>query len=247
MGFDTYFGTDVPNWPPFCFIRDEKTIGIPTEFLDQKLVTINQASFQGPALKNWDLHNILPELERQVTQYIAERAQAKHPFLLYVPLTSPHTPLAVSETWRNITGLNNDYADFVSQTDAVIGQILAALKRNGLEENTMVIFTSDNGCGSYIGVKDLEAKGHFVSGGLRGYKGDVWEGANRVPFIVRYPGVARPGTTSNKLVMQADIMATIAEILGKKLPENVGEDSYSFLPLLKGSTRNTREQAIYCR
>lgn len=247
VGFDTYFGTDVPNWPPFCFIRDEKTVGIPTEFLDQKSVTINQASFQGPALKNWNLHNILPELERQASNYIREQARAKTPFLLYLPLTSPHTPLAVNEQWRNSSKLGNDYADFVIETDAAIGRILDAVKQSGIEKNTVVIFTSDNGCGNYIGVKELEAKEHFVSGGLRGYKGDVWEGANRVPFIVRYPGVTKPGSTSDQLVMQADILATISEIIGKKLPDDVGEDSYSFLPLLKGATTPTREQAIYCR
>ena len=247
VGFDTYFGTDVPNWPPFCFIRDEKTIGIPTEFLKQPLVTINQASFQGPALKDWKLELILPELEKEAVNYITKHASSSKPFLLYLPLTSPHTPLAIIEKWRNSSGLNNDYADFVIQTDATVGRILDALKQTGLENNTLVIFTSDNGCGSYIGVKDLEARGHYVSGGLRGYKGDVWEGANRVPFIVRYPGVAKAGSVCDKLVMQADFMATIAEIVGKKLPDNVGEDSYSFLPLLKGSNKATRENAIYCR
>ena len=247
VGFDTYFGTDVPNWPPFCFIRDEKTVGIPTEFLKDGLVTINQASFQGPALKDWKLEEILPELQTQAVNFITEQSKTNKPFLLYLPLTSPHTPLAVEAKWKNKSGLNNDYADFVMQTDAVVGKILDAIKQGGIEENTIVIFTSDNGCGNYIGVKDLEARGHYVSGGLRGYKGEVWEGGTRIPFIVRYPGTVKPGTVCDKLVLQADIMRTMADIFGKKLPANAGEDSYSLLPLLKGKNVNVRETAVYCR
>ena len=247
VGFDTYFGTDVPNWPPFCFIRDEKTVGIPTEFLRPGLVGINLASFQGPALKDWKLEEILPTLEAEAVKFISEQANSKKPFLLYLPLTSPHTPLSVVEKWKNRSGLNNDYADFVMQTDAVVGSILDAIKSSGIENNTLVIFTSDNGCGNYIGVKDLQSRGHFVSGGLRGYKGDIWEGGTRIPFIVRFPGVVKGGTVCDKLVSQADIMRTLAEILGKKLPANVGEDSYSLLPLLKGKDVTVRETSVYCR
>ena len=247
VGFDTYFGTDVPNWPPFCFIRDEKTVGIPTEFLKPGLVNINLASFQGPALKDWKLEGILPGLEAEAVKFIRERGKTKKPFLLYLPLTSPHTPLSVVEKWRNRSGLNNDYADFVMQTDAVVGSVLDAIKSSGIENNTLIIFTSDNGCGNYIGVKDLESRGHFVSGGLRGYKGDIWEGGTRIPFIVRFPGIVKAGTVCDKLVSQADIMRTLADILRKELPANVGEDSYSLLPLLKGQDTTVRETAVYCR
>jgi arylsulfatase A-like enzyme len=210
-------------------------------------VAINQASFQGPALKGWDLKQILPTLTKRATDFIATHAKDKQPFLLYFPLTSPHTPLAVTNEWKNKSGLNNAYADFVVQTDDVVGRVLDQLTVSGVEDNTVVIFLSDNGCGAYIGVKDLAAQGHKVSGPLRGYKGDVWEGGHRTPFIIRYPGVTKPGSVCDELVHQADIMATLSEIFNTRIPDNAGEDSFSLLPLLKGSLNPIRESAIVCR
>lgn len=247
VGFDSYFGTDVPNWPPFCFIQDERTVGIPTEFLPNDLITTNQASFQGPALKGWRLEDILQGLEKHAVGFINKQQKSEKPFLLYLSLTSPHTPLAVSGEWKDKSGLNNTYADFVMQTDAVVGSVVEALKQNGLDQNTLIVFTSDNGCGSYIGVEDLQARGHLVSGGLRGYKGDIWEGGSRIPFIIKYPGIAKPGSICDKLVLQADLIATFADIFGKKIPDNAGEDSYSLLPLLQGEKKAVREQAVTCR
>lgn len=247
VGFDYYFGTDVPNWPPFCFIENDRTVGIPTEFLRPGQVNINQASFQGPALKDWKLEEILPTLRDKAIAFIGNQAKAKQPFLLYLPLTSPHTPLAVNPEWKNKSGLNNDYADFVMETDEVVGRVLEALEKNGIANNTLVIFTSDNGCGPYIGVKDLELRGHYPSGPLRGYKGDAWEGGHRLPFIVKMPGVVKPGSACDQLISQTDIMATISDIFGKKLQANEGEDSYSMMPLLKGSKLPIRKNAINCR
>lgn len=247
LGFDYYFGTDVPNWPPFTYIENDRTLGMPTELLGGEQVNINQASFQGPALKGWDLKQILPEMTQRATNYIRKQAKNKQPFLLYFSLTAPHTPLAVSEHWKNKSRLNNEYADFVMQTDDAVGRLLKALRENGIEENTLVIFTSDNGCGPYIGARQLEEQGHFVSGPLRGYKGDVWEGGHRIPFIVRYPGIAPAGAVNNSLVLQADIMATLADILNHDLPENSGEDSFSFLSLLNGEKKGSRTSAITCR
>ena len=244
-GFDLYFGTDVPNHPPFCFIEKDRTIGIPTEFLPTRLVGNNQASIQGPALADWTLEPILPALGDRATAFITDSAKKPEPFLLYLPLTSPHTPLSVNEEWKGKSGLNL-FADFVMETDAVVGRVLDALEKSGEAENTMVIFTADNGCAPYIGVGDLEKRGHYPSGPLRGYKADAWEGGHRVPFIVRWPGKVEPGSTCDQLVQQADLIATFAEVLETQLPDNVGEDSFSLLPLLKGDDRPVRETAVNC-
>lgn len=244
-GFDTYFGTDVPNWPPYCFIENDRTIGIPSTFLPGKLFKNHLASQQGPALPDWPLEKILPTLGDKACTFIVEAAKKPEPFLLYMPLTAPHTPLAVTDEWKGKSGLI-PYADFVMQTDAVIGRVIEALEKSGAAGNTMVIFTSDNGCASYIGAKDMEAKGHFPSGPLRGYKFDVWEGGHREPFIVRWPGVVKSGSVCGQLVHQADIMATIADILAVKLPDNAGEDSFSFVPLLKGVDKPIRQHAVSC-
>lgn len=242
-GFDFYFGTDVPNWPPYCFIENDRTQGIPTEFLPATLLGNNQASTQGPALSGWTLEPILPALGDRAVRFIRESADQKQPFLLYMPLTSPHTPLAVNAEWKGKSGLNT-YADFVMETDAVVGRVLDALEASGAAASTLVVFTSDNGCAPYIGKADLEAMGHYPSGPLRGAKADAWEGGHRVPFIVRWPGVVKPGGVCGQLVSQADLLRTFAEVWGAALPDNAGEDSFSLLPLLEGEDRPVRENAV---
>jgi arylsulfatase A len=244
-GFDTYFGTDVPNWPPYCFIENDRTIGLPSAFLPRRLRSQRLAGLQGPALPDWKLEPILPTLGDRASQFITRQAEAAQPFFLYLSLTSPHTPLAVTDEWKGKSGLL-PYADFVMETDAVIGRVLKAIDASGAAGHTLVVFTSDNGCAPYIGAKELEQKGHFPSGPLRGYKGDAWEGGHRIPFIVRWPGIVRAGSECGQLVHHADLMATMAQILGGKLPTNAGEDSYSLLPLLKGGTQPAREYAISC-
>lgn len=243
-GFDEYFGTDVPNWPPYCFIEGDRTAGIPSELLPASKLVRNQASLQGPALPGWQLEAILPALGDRAARFIATQTAEKRPFLLYLPLTSPHTPLAVNAEWKGRSGLGSDYADFVMETDAVLGRVLDALKSSGVEKDTFVLFTSDNGCAAYIGVKELERQGHFPSGPLRDYKTSVYEGGHRVPFVVRWPAVVKPGSVSGQLVLQADAIATMAEILGAKLPENAGEDSFSLLPLLRGEDRPVRAHSV---
>jgi arylsulfatase A len=242
-GFDLYFGTDVPNWPPFCFIENDRTVGIPSGFLPARLVGNNQASNQGPALAGWTLEPILPALGDRAAAFIREAAAGEAPFLLFLPLTSPHTPLSVNEEWKGKSGLNL-YADFVMETDAVIGRVLAALEESGAAAETLVLFTADNGCAPYIGKPDLEKMGHYPSGPLRGAKADAWEGGHRVPFLVRWPGVVPPGSVCDQLVHQADLLRTFAEVLGTTLPENAGEDSVSLLPLLKGGSDPVRDHAV---
>lgn len=242
-GFDDYFGTDVPNWPPYCFLEQDRTLGVPSEFLPVSLFKNNQASVQGPALADWRLEPILPELGKRASGYIAAAAKSAKPFFLYMPLTSPHTPLAVNEAWKGQSKLNL-YADFVMETDDVVGQVVRAIDHSGIADRTLVIFTSDNGCAPYIGAGDLEAMGHYPSGPLRGYKSDVWEGGHRVPFIVRWPGRVEAQSSCSQLVHQADLMATCASIVGAKLAADEGEDSYSLLPLFDNRETAVREHAV---
>lgn len=269
VGFDEYFGTDVPNWPPYCFIENDQTIGIPSEFGAGNLFGKNQASLQGPSLKDWQLKKILPTLADRSIDFIERMANSKEPFLLYLPLTAPHTPLSVNKEWQGKSGLGL-YADLVMETDEVVGRVLEALKKNGLTDNTIVFFSSDNGCAPYVGNTTLEEatdttfrnwtwgrntkgelpaaameeKGHYSSAWFRGYKSDAWEGGHRIPLMVRWPGKVNPGTVSSKLVHQADIFATIAEILETTLPPDAGEDGFSLLPLLAGGEKPVRENAV---
>lgn len=244
-GFEHYFGTDVPNWPPYCFIQDDRTVGIPTDLLRREQLAAAQASFQGPALPGWRLDHVLGTLADRAVGYVRERARQAEPFLLYLALTTPHTPIAPSEPWRGRSGINA-YADLVMETDDVVGRVLEALEKSGIARNTLVFFSSDNGYETVVDIKPLQAAGHFPSGPLRGFKRDVWEGGHREPFIIRWPEVVRPGSVSDELVHQADLMATLADILGTTLPANAGEDSVSLLPLLRGGTSPVRRWAVSC-
>ncbi len=243
-GFDQYFGTDVPNWPPYCFIEDDRTVGVPSTFLPKELFRENLASLPGPAIEGWRLEGVLPALSERSCRYIKERAATNQPFFLYLPLTSPHTPLAVNEPWRGKSGLDSAVADLIMETDDAVGRVLSAIRESGIEDNTLVVFTSDNGFARYAGAKQLEEKGHFPSGPLRGYKADAWEGGHRVAFIARLPGVIRPNTECQQLVHHADFMATAADLLDAALPDNAAEDSFSLLPLLQGDPKAIREHAV---
>lgn len=244
-GFDRYFGTDVPNWPPYCFIENNRTVGIPSEYLPARFFQGKLASAHGPALPGWQLDPILPTLGSRAAAFIQEQAKAGQRFLLYLPLTAPHTPICPTAEWRGKSGLNA-YGDFVMEVDATVGTVLAAVRESGAEENTLVLFTSDNGCSPQADIKFLESQGHFPSGPLRGYKADVLEGGHRVPFLVRWPARVRAGSVCGQLVHHADLIATLADIFGIKLPDNAGEDSFSLLPLLGGENRPVREHAISC-
>jgi arylsulfatase A len=241
-GFESYFGTDVPNWPPFCFIENNRTVGIPSEWLPAALLNRNLASRPGPALHGWKLESILPALGDRAVGFIRESAREKRPFFLYLPLTSPHTPISVNDEWKGKSGLG-PYADFVMETDAVIGQILAALDQSGAAADTLVLLTSDNGCSPLADIPALQAKGHFPSGPLRGTKFDAWEGGHRVPFFVRWPCVVKPGGISGQLVHHADLMATVTAIIGEN-SDQAAEDSFNLLPLLRGSDAPVRQHAI---
>lgn len=250
-----YFGSDVPNWPPYCFIENDRTLGIPSEYADISLFggkealdkgwKANLASLQGPALEGWTLEPILPALRDRAVDFIQREAKTPEPFLLYMPLTTPHTPLSVNKEWVGKSGINA-LSDLIMETDAAVGAVLQALKNSGVSENTLIIFTSDNGTAHYAGVPEQEAYGHFPSGPLRGYKADAWEGGHRVPFIVKWPGVVAPGTVSDALVHQADLMATFAEVFGMELKPDEGEDSFSLMPIFEAEAESVREHAVSC-
>ncbi len=249
LGFDSYFGTDVPNYPPYCFIQNDRTVGIPSIPKPKGVYGTD-----GIMLPGWRLDAILPELARKSIEFIERCSREGRPFFLYLALTSPHTPLAVSESWRGKSELGL-YGDWVMQTDSVAGEVLRALDLYDQSGNTLVIFTSDNGCAPYIGidydaehpkmgrVRELEAKGHHPSGPYRGYKSDIWEGGHRVPFVARWPGVVTPDTRSDQVICLTDLKGTCAELTGAGIPADAGEDSVSMLPALKGQAQKPLREA----
>jgi arylsulfatase A-like enzyme len=189
---------------------------------------------------------MLPRLGAKSVQYIDQQREAAKngkPFFLYVPLTSPHTPIVPSEEWLGKSELGS-YGDFVMQTDAVVGDILTAIDQAGIANNTLVIFTADNGCSPAAKTESLEKQGHFASGPFRGYKADIWEGGHRVPFIVRWPALIPKGSASAQPICHVDLLATCADILKSKLPIDAAVDSVSILPALLGEEDKKIREAV---
>ncbi|MGC4013380.1 MAG: arylsulfatase [Luteolibacter sp.] len=242
-GFGYYFGTDVPNYPPYCFIENDRTVGTPDTPLPKELLGNNLASKPGPGIAGWDLEQILPGITDKACTYITTRAAADKPFFLFMPLTSPHTPLAVAPEWKGVTKLGL-YADFVAETDAMIGRVLEAIDKSGAGDRTLVFFSSDNGCAPYVGVPELEKEGHFPSADRRGYKADIFDGGHRVPLLARWPGKIQPGSTSSQMVSLVDLMATCSDLIGEKYPETAGEDSVSLTPVLLGKADKPVHEAL---
>ena len=237
-GFDHYFGTLVPNYPPYCFIENDRTLGIPSQRAERPRFNI-----PGPMVPDWQLVDVLPGITRHAVKWIEDTAKTKQPFFLYFSLTSPHYPVVPAPEFIGKSGAGA-YGDFVHQTDWSIGQVLDALQRSGAAENTLVIFTSDNGAevtgevnpGVYDRVQQF---GHRSSGDLRGAKRDAWEGGHRVPFIARWPGKIQAGAVSDETLCHVDFMATVAALLDAKLPDNAAEDSVNVLPVLLGQKAST--------
>jgi len=237
-GFLMFFGVDLPNYPPFTFIENNRVIPLPTARYhhDPQASNYQPRIFEDqPMAPGWRFEDILPAITRRAVQYIQERAKEKEPFFLYFSMTSPHEPVSPSKEFAGKSGIA-PIADFVMETDWSAGQLIQAVDESGIADNTIIIFTADNGHSGYTGWEQLVAAGHHPSGPYRGRKGDIWEGGHRVPFVVLWPGHVQPASSSRALLCLNDIFATCAELLGEKLPEDVAEDSFSFLPVLEGKS-----------
>jgi len=236
-GFDYYFGVDVPNYPPYCFIENQRMLGQPTV----RKTTRDLDGPPGPMLPGWKNDEVLASLTAKAVEHIGLRAQSKQPFFLYFPLTTPHEPLRPSARFLGKSGIGV-WADLMLETDWAVGEVLAALDRHKLSANTLVIFAGDNGHTAYAGLKELLQSGHRPCGVLRGYKADIYEGGHRVPFLARWPGKIRPGGTSAELICLNDMMRTCASIVGAQLPASSAEDSFDILPQLLGRAAVKRTQ-----
>ncbi|MDG1960408.1 MAG: arylsulfatase [Candidatus Binatia bacterium] len=228
-GFDLYFGDDVANFPPYAFIENDRLLAQPT--------ALPQGRWHGrpgPMVPGWDFHRVMPQITRRAVRFIEQQTPETR-FFLYFSLTAPHYPIVPLPRFRGVSDAGR-YGDFVHEVDWSVGEILEALRRRGLEEDTLVLFTSDNGAtgnGAFAKPRSLaERTGHRANGQWRGVKGDIWEGGHRVPLIARWPGRIPEGEISSQLVGLNDLFATVAEIVDFRVPRGAGEDSTSFLPLL---------------
>ena len=244
-GFDYYFGDSVINFPPYAWIENDRVLEAPTESLNLGKQKTKEGAWEfrpGPMVKGWDPYKVLPTLTSKTVQWIGEQKQ-EQPFFLYFALPLPHAPIIPNEEFQGKTQAGG-YGDFVFQTDWVVGQVLDKLKDKGLADNTIVVFTSDNGP-EYYAFDRVRNYNHRSMGRLRGLKRDIWEGGHRVPFAVRWPGIIQPGRVNHALISQVDLMATFASIVGYNLPDDAAEDSFDLLKLWQDNSDSTKVRQFH--
>ncbi len=243
IGFDSYFG--IPSsldFEPYLYFENDRVVEQPT--------SATQGSAQPPRGVFWrpgaiaphfQFPEVLPTLTARAVSTIRERGRSKQPFFLYFALSAPHTPWVPVAPFlgRSRAGL---YGDFVAQVDDTFGRVLQALDEAGIAENTLVILTSDNG--AHWTPEDKAAWPHRANASWRGMKADIWDAGHRIPFLARWPGKIRPGTVSDQLGCLTDLMATAADMVDFKLPNDAGEDSYDLLPALLARARSPIRKAI---
>ena len=251
VGFDYFFGLSASlDMVPYTFIENNRVAALP-DVPDMKFpMTAGRSggfTRTGPGAKDFAAVDVLPTLTKKAVELIARHASdAKQgkPFFLYLPLNSPHTPINPSPAWAGKSGLS-PYADFVMETDWAIGEVMRALAAQGLDQTTLLIVTSDNGCSPQANFEELLPLGHNPNHLFRGHKADIYEGGHHVPFLARWTGVTKPGTRYTPYVCLTDLMATVADILGHPLPAQAGEDSVSLLPALRGSAAPVRDTLVH--
>ena len=247
-GFDYYFGDTVINFPPYCWIENDKVVKAPDTLMQTgKWKKIKEGGWEcrpGPMVTGWDPYENIPTTTKKGVEYIEKAAEAEEPFFLYFAYPAPHAPIIPNDEFDGKSKAG-PYGDFVYETDHSIGQLLQALKDSGQAENTIVIFSADNGPEHYAYARDAKFD-HWSAHPFRGLKRDAYEGGHHVPFMIKYPGVTMAGTVNDALVSQIDIMATLASVVGYDLPEkNAAEDSHDLLPLLKGEVKSIRTSHIH--
>ncbi len=248
-GFDSFFGirasTDIP---PYFYIRGNQAVSPPTDTIESRN-TKGWSNIQG---EFWRAGGIAPELELKDVLprftdeaiHVIERHKKKssdQALFLYLAYPAPHTPWLPAKQFRGKSGAGM-YGEFTMMVDHMIGRVLSALDKANVADDTLVIFSSDNGLVWYE--KDVARFGHDSSGGLRGMKADAWECGHRMPLIVRWPGAVPAGSVNKRLVCFTDFLATFGELVGVELSEEAGPDSISFYKTLIGQSEPDRSTLV---
>ena len=250
LGFDeAFFVLSSLDMPPYLYLRNDRAEQVPTVEKGFPHNEYNDYQRVGAAAENFDASGCLAKWAAESRSYIKRRASANDgkPFFLYLPLTSPHTPIRPGAAFKGRYEQYSWYADFIAETDWVVAQVLQQLEESGIDENTLLVFTSDNGFAPYVKIPKMLAAGYQPSGPYRGSKASLYEGGHRVPFLVRWPAKVTAGSVCDTTICTTDFFATFAEILGAKesLPPEAAEDSFSFYPCLNEINKPIRPFTIH--
>jgi arylsulfatase A len=246
LGFDySYTLAASLNMPPFVYLENDKATMLPTKTSEQKRDKHPYDSWIKGAIADDFIHDqVLPTFVDKTISYIKKNAKSDKPFFIYMPLPAPHSPVIPIAPWVGKSGIN-EYADFVIMIDDLMGNIFKTLKEQGIEENTLVVFTSDNGCASTANLPLLKKAKHSPSYIYSGFKGSYLEGGHRVPFLVKWPKMIKPNSVSDVTICTTDFMATCADLVKYNFKDNEAEDSFSMLPLLLQKGDFLREATIH--
>ncbi len=248
-GFNYFYGISASlDMPPYVYIENREVLGVPKKVIDPELQTevhLCKKWFRSGVISEDFVHEeVLPSCTERVLEKIEE--YQKEPFFIYFPLSAPHTPIVPTKEFQGASK-TNEYGDFILMCDAVVGQIQEKLKDLGLDENTILIYTSDNGCSPMANYPELAQYGHNPSYIFRGTKADIYEGGHRIPLLISWPKVIAPESYSDEPVCLTDLFATLVDIFDDTIPDNVAEDSVSNLPIWRGESlaKPVREALIH--
>ena len=227
-GFDYFYGIIASlDMAPYVYVEND----MPTALPDRETVNDGMKYWRkGPTASDFDHEQTLPNFINRAVDYIHDKSKDDKPFYLYLPLPAPHTPILPIKEYQGKSGLN-PYGDFVLMVDDMVGKVMKALKDAGVDDNTILVFSTDNGCSPKAKFDELQEKGHYPSYIYRGHKADLFDGGHRIPCVVRWPAKIKPHTV-NQTVCLTDFFATFATIADYQLKDSEGEDSYNILPLL---------------
>lgn len=227
-GFDYYYGISASlDMAPYVYVENDKVTALP----DRETVNTGMGFWRkGPTGADFDHEQTLPHLIDKAVGYIHDKSKEGKPFYLYLPLPAPHTPILPIKEYQGKSGLN-PYGDFVLMVDDMVGKVMKALKDAGVEENTIIVFSTDNGCSPQAKFDELQEKGHYPSYIYRGHKADLFDGGHRIPCVVRWPARIKPHVVDQTICL-TDFFATFAAVADYRLKDTEGEDSYNILPLL---------------
>ncbi len=241
-GFDFSYGfSGSLDMPPYVYVRNDTVTAAPNRITRN----VDEKGFwrEGETGADFDHAHVLPHLTNEAVEYIKKQSASNSPFFLYYALPAPHTPILPLTGFMGQSNTNL-YGDFMLQVDDVVGQLIHALEESGELDNTLFIFTSDNGCSPRASFPELEKVGHNPSYIYRGHKADIYEGGHRVPFLVHWPKEIPDSGVSDRLVCTTDLIRTLSDLVGDELPPDAGEDSFSFLDVLTGESGTPPRESI---
>lgn len=248
-GFDYFYGISASlDMAPYVYVENRQVTAIPDREVDSGVDTAEPLfkKWYRPGLAGSDFvhEDVLPNFTARVLDQI--EAYKDDPFFIYFPLTAPHTPILPTKAFQGKSG-TNEYGDFVLMCDDIVGQINHKLKELDIDQNTIVIFTSDNGCSPMANYPELAQFGHNPSYIFRGTKADIYEGGHRVPLVIKWPASISGGRKTDQPVCLTDFYATVADIFEDEIEDHVAEDSVSNMPIWLDETdgKPVREALVH--